>query len=106
MSKGTKKEKRTRRHRRIRAKVAGTALRPRLSVFRSSRLLHLQAIDDEARKTLFAADGADPAAVAKTLSQKAKAAHVAAMVFDRGGFAYHGRVRKVAEILREEGIKI
>lgn len=99
-------DKRIRRHKRVRAKVRGTAARPRLSVFRSSRLLHLQVIDDEAQKTLAAASSKDAAAAAKALLEKARAAGITAMVFDRGGFAYHGRVKKIADALREAGIKI
>lgn len=101
-----KREKRIRRHQRVRAKVKGTASRPRLSVFRSNRLLHLQAIDDAARRTLAAAKGPDPVAVARELAQKAKAAGITTMVFDRGGFQYHGRVQKVADAVREEGIAV
>ena len=97
---------RIRRHARVRAKVSGTAARPRLSVFRSSRLLHLQAIDDTTGKTMFASVSKDPVAAGAEVAKKALAAGVKAMVFDRGGFAYHGRVKKAADTVREKGIKI
>lgn len=101
-----KKVKRIRRHQRVRAKVAGTAERPRLSVFRSNRRVCLQAIDDGAGKTLIAASAAEAEVAAADMAKKAQAGGIKAMVFDRGGFLYHGRVKKVAEILREAGIKI
>jgi len=101
-----KREKRIRRHTRVRAKVSGTAERPRLSVFRSNRSMRLQAIDDVAQKTLFAAAAPDASAAAAALAKKAAEQGIKTMVFDRGGFLYHGRVKKVADVLRESGIKI
>ena len=110
---------RKRRHVRVRAKVAGTPQRPRLNVFRSSAHIYAQVIDDMAGHTLLAAsdleqeiveragDGATKTARAKAvgevLAERAKAAGINAVVFDRGGFLYHGRVRAVADGAREGG---
>ena len=99
--------KRKRRHVRVRAKVSGTPGRPRLNVFRSSAHIYVQVIDDEAGHTL-AGDGAPKSARAKAVGQviaaRAKAAGINTVVFDRGGFLYHGRVKAVAEGAREEGL--
>jgi len=107
---------RIRRHRRVRAKISGTASRPRLAVFKSSRHIHLQLIDDSASRTLAAAStfevkgkqalGAKAAAAGKLLAERAKKAGITTAVFDRGGFQYHGAVRGVAEAIREAGVKI
>jgi large subunit ribosomal protein L18 len=115
-----KLDARQRRHRRVRAKVRGTAQRPRLNVFRSSAHIYAQVIDDLAGHTLVAAcdleeevrsragDGATKSARAKTVGQvvaeRAKAKGIEMVVFDRGGFLYHGRVRAVAEGAREGGL--
>ncbi|MDO8581741.1 MAG: 50S ribosomal protein L18, partial [bacterium] len=112
--------KRTRRQKRIRARIQGTAARPRLSVFRSNKHLFVQLIDDEAGKTLCAVlDGKLSEAkagekvgrkvrVAHTLgvliAEKAKAKGITRVVFDRGGYAYHGRVAAVADGAREGGL--
>lgn len=111
--------KRTRRQNRIRARIQGTAARPRLSVFRSNQHLFAQCIDDEARKTLCAVSditlpkGSGDAIgrkvrVARTLgtmiAEKAKAKGITRVVFDRGGYAYHGRVAAVADGAREGGL--
>jgi large subunit ribosomal protein L18 len=108
---------RRRRHGRVRKKVQGTADRPRLAVFRSNRHITAQVIDDRARVTLVAAstyeagfDGAtgniDAAAkVGGLLADRAKAAGVEQVVFDRGGFLYHGRVAAVADAAREGGLE-
>jgi large subunit ribosomal protein L18 len=112
--------KRKRRHVRVRAKVSGTPQRPRLNVFRSSAHIYAQVIDDLAGHTLVAAsdledeiqqragEGSDKTARAKTVGQiiaeRAKAAGIDAVVFDRGGFLYHGRVKAVAEGAREGGL--
>ena len=112
----TKTEQRARIRRRIRAKVAGTAERPRLSVFRSNRYIYAQLIDDAAGRTLAAAssreDGVDGAsrvekskAVGQRLAERAKAAGVEAVVFDRGGYRYHGNVRALAEGARDGGLQ-
>ena len=106
---------------RIRRRVRGTAERPRLAVFRSDRHLHLQVIDDVEGKTLvsmstqesafkeqgFKHGATVPAASAagKMLGERAKAAGIGTVVFDRGGYAYHGRVRAVADAAREVGLE-
>ncbi len=106
---------------RVRRRVRGTAERPRLSVFRSERHLHLQVIDDIEGKTLaslstqeasfkeqgFQHGATVPAAKAagKLIGERAKAAGVAKVVFDRGGYAYHGRVRAIADAAREVGLE-
>ncbi len=112
---------RKRRHVRVRAKVAGTPQRPRLNVFRSSAHIYAQVIDDMAGHTLLSAsdleqeikdragDGANKTARAKAvgeaIAERAKAAGINAVVFDRGGFLYHGRVRAVADGAREGGLE-
>ncbi len=121
-----KQQTRERRRRRIRAKVAGTAERPRLSVFRSDRHISAQIIDDSASRTLAAAsdaaidkkelaklskEGGRKAkvavafAVGKLIAEKAKKAGVTKVVFDRGGFAYTGRVAALAEGARDNGLQ-
>ena len=108
-----KTEGRERRHNRIRAKVSGTGARPRLAVYKSNRYLHVQIIDDVAGKTLVAGStkevGGKKMDAAKKLgvelAKKAKAAGVEAVVFDRGGFRYTGRVAMLAEAAREGGLK-
>ncbi len=114
-----KKASRDRRHRRVRKKVRGTAARPRLSVFRSSKHTYAQLVDDVSGKTLVAASTreadvrggatADVDAakgVGKRIGERAKSAGVQSVVFDRGGFRYHGRVASVAEGAREAGLKL
>jgi large subunit ribosomal protein L18 len=107
------------RHRRVRKKIHGTAARPRLAVFRSNKHLSLQLIDDDAGRTLVsastaeaelrAAGGGATVAAATRLGQvvadRAKAAGVSQVVFDRGGFLYHGRVAAVAAAAREAGLE-
>ena len=116
MSVMTKRQARLRRHRRVRGKVAGTAERPRLLVFRSNRGVFAQLIDDNSGKTIAAVNwiekdlrGLDPMEQAKqvgaTIAQRAKEAGVEACVFDRGGYRYHGRVRALADGAREAGLK-
>ena len=109
----TKRAARLRRHRRVRRRVAGTAERPRLAVFRSNRQIYAQLIDDRAGRTLAAAgslaggEGDKKAAarrVGAELAQRAKAAGITAVVFDRGGYQYQGRVRALAEAAREGGL--
>jgi large subunit ribosomal protein L18 len=111
---------RKRRHVRVRAKVSGTSKRPRLNVFRSSAHIYVQVIDDIEGHTLVAAsdldedvksrlaEGAPKTERAKTvglvIAERAKAAGINSVVFDRGGFLYHGRVRAVAEGAREAGL--
>jgi large subunit ribosomal protein L18 len=117
MSVITKERRRLKRRRRVRAKVSGTAVRPRISVFRSNRGLSAQLIDDDAANTLaavnwFEADlgKLDKAERAKRagelLAERAKAAGISEAVFDRGGYQYHGHVRAFAEAIREAGITV
>ncbi|MDQ4098995.1 MAG: 50S ribosomal protein L18 [Chloroflexota bacterium] len=112
---------RQRRHKRVRAKVSGTALRPRLNVFRSSAHIYAQVIDDTRGHTLVAAsdleeavrtragDGAPKTVRARTVgevvAERAKEAGIDSVVFDRGGFLYHGRVKAVADGARESGLE-
>ncbi len=108
-----KNNKRVGRHRRIRAKVTGTAARPRLAVFRSNRYIYAQLIDDVAGKTLAAADSRKVAGatlverstnVGGDIATKAKAAGVTEVVFDRGGFRYQGTVAALADGARKGGL--
>ena len=112
----TNHQSRVRRHRRVRAKVQGTAERPRLSVFRSNRGIGAQLIDDVAGHTLAAVNwvegdlkslgSMDQATKAgELLAQRAKEAGVEQCVFDRGGYRYHGKVRALAEGAREGGLR-
>ncbi len=112
----TKVTQRARVRRRIRGKVSGTAARPRLSVFRSNKYIYAQVVDDGHGHTLAAASsreddlGGDSRtgrskAVGQRLAERAKAAGVAAVVFDRGGYRYHGNVRALAEGAREGGLQ-
>ena len=113
-------EHRRRIHRRVRQSLAGTAERPRLCVFRSTTHLYAQVIDDAAGHTIASASsndketrksvkgGGNVAAakvVGKTVAERAKAKGVAQVVFDRGGYRYHGRVKALAEAAREAGLK-
>lgn len=108
-----KHQKRTARHRRIRARVTGTAERPRLAVFRSNRYMYAQLIDDTTNTTLAAADsrtlsGANATeratALGSTIAEKANAAGITTIVFDRGGYQYHGAVAALAEAARAGGL--
>ena len=113
-----KNEARLRRHRRVRGKISGTAARPRLDVFRSAKHIYAQLIDDEAGVTLAAASTLDKdfngyggnidaaTEVGKNIAKKALAKGIEEVVFDRGGFVYHGRVKAVAEGAREGGLKL
>ncbi len=109
---------RQRRHRRVRRKISGTALRPRLSVYRSLRHVYAQLIDDEAGKTLASASslikneavplsGNIPSAaeVGRRIAAQAKQLQIEQAVFDRGGYLYHGCVKALAEAAREGGLK-
>jgi large subunit ribosomal protein L18 len=113
----TKEARRLRRRRRVRAKISGTATRPRISVFRSNRGISAQLVDDVSGHTLAAvawfepelrslgkADGCKRAG--SLLAERAKAAGVSEAVFDRGGYRYHGHVRTFAEAMREAGITV
>lgn len=108
-----KTQKRDRRHARIRAKVSGTAEKPRLSVYKSNQYLYAQLIDDGANKTLAyealnkkdgtKLDGAKK--VGARLAAKAKSLKIVSVVFDRGGFIYTGKIKALAEAAREGGLK-
>jgi large subunit ribosomal protein L18 len=108
---------RQKRHARIRLRVSGDAARPRLAVFRSLNHIYAQVIDDASGRTLAAASSlepelrsatgtksADAAAVGRLVGQRAKAAGVAQVVFDRAGFRYHGRIKSLADAAREAGL--
>ena len=117
MSQLTTREARLRRHRRVRGKVRGTAERPRLAVFRSNRGIFAQLVDDDAGKTIAAAswiglpktfkgDKSDQATeVGAALALAARKAGIKAVVFDRGGYLFHGRVKALAEGAREGGLR-
>ena len=105
------------RHRRVRTKVRGTAERPRLSVFRSNRGISAQLIDDEAGRTLVAVNWTEPdlrglgrmeqaKRVGAVVAERAREAGVETVVFDRGGYRYHGRVQALADGAREAGLKL
>ena len=113
----TKPQRRLRRRRRVRAKIRGTAERPRISVFRSNRGIFAQLIDDDSGRTLVAVNwteddlrkltGADQARRAGALlAERAQGAGVQSAVFDRGGYQYHGRVKALAEGAREAGLRL
>jgi large subunit ribosomal protein L18 len=112
----TVRKARERRHQRVRGKVSGTAERPRLVVFRSNRGIEAQLVDDLEGKTLAAASwlqlksfkgskSEQAAEVGKLLAANAKKANVETVVFDRGGYLYHGRVKALADAAREGGLK-
>jgi large subunit ribosomal protein L18 len=98
-------QKRTRRHARIRAKVFGTAERPRLCVFKSNTSLEVQLINDDLGTTIAYAKGKDATKVGADIAAKGKKAGVETVVFDRGGFIYTGKVKQLAESAREAGLK-
>jgi large subunit ribosomal protein L18 len=111
----TKPARRLKRRRRVRAKVQGTAERPRISVFRSNRGVFAQVIDDEEGRTLVAVSWTEPelralkpmdqaSRAGSVLAERARAAGVERAVFDRGGYQYHGRIRALAEAAREGGL--
>ena len=112
----TVRKARERRHKRVRGKIVGSAERPRLVVFRSNRGIEAQLVDDLEGKTIAAASWLQlkagkgsktdqAAAVGKLLAQNAKKADVETVVFDRGGYLYHGRVKALADAAREGGLK-
>ena len=113
----TKNKARLRRRRRVRAKVVGTAERPRISVFRSNRGIQAQLVDDLAGHTLAAVSWTESdlrslkpmeraAKAGEVLAERAKAAGVDAAVFDRGGYRYHGKVKAFADGVREGGLTV
>lgn len=114
----TKSESRKRRHFRVRKKISGTADRPRLSVFRSARHIYAQLVDDVQAHTIVAASTMEPTLRAKStgntdaakevgrlLAERARAAGVTTVVFDRGGFQFHGRIAALAQAARESGLE-
>jgi len=114
-----RREGRLRRHRRVRKKVHGTAARPRLAVYRSNRHLSVQLIDDDSGRTIVSASSleadfrkqqaggnvAAATAVGTLIAQRAKAAGITSVVFDRGGFLYHGRIAAIADAARAAGLE-
>jgi large subunit ribosomal protein L18 len=113
----TKNQARLKRRRRVRAKVIGTAERPRISVFRSNRGIHAQLVDDVAGRTLAAVAWTESdlrslkpmeqaGRAGELLAERAKAAGIDAAVFDRGGYRYHGRVKAFADGVREGGLTV
>jgi large subunit ribosomal protein L18 len=120
MTKMTPREARQRRHRRVRQRINGTSERPRLSVFRSLTHIYAQVIDDTAKHTLVACSTLDPEVkgqidgknksadaevVGRTLAARAKEKGITVVVFDRGGYLYHGRVKALAEAARAGGLQ-
>ncbi len=112
----TKRQQRLRRRRRVRARIVGSAERPRLSVYRSNRGVFAQLVDDAAGKTLAAVNWTEPELrklaaseqakrAGELLAERAKSAGVESCVFDRGGYKFHGRVKALAEGAREGGLK-
>lgn len=114
---GSRQDARQRRHLRVRKRVRGTADRPRLQVYRSNRYIYAQVIDDNNGVTLAAASSVEPdlrsgkldvataAKVGSLIGARAKEAGVGAVVFDRGGYKYHGRVKALADAAREAGLE-
>ncbi len=110
-----RKVNRIKRHKRVRVHVTGTKERPRLAVFRSLNHVYAQLIDDAESRTLAAASTVDlkakgngveeAAKVGKAIADKAKAAGISSVVFDRGGFLYHGRIKALADAAREAGLE-
>jgi large subunit ribosomal protein L18 len=117
MSVMTKGERRLKRRRRVRAKISGTATRPRISVFRSNQGISAQLIDDVSGRTLAAVSWFEPELrplgkserarrSGEALAERAKAAGISEAVFDRGGYRYHGHIRAFADAIREAGIAV
>jgi large subunit ribosomal protein L18 len=113
----TAEQRRLKRRRRVRAKIRGTATRPRISVFRSNRGIMAQLIDDETGRTLASVQWTEPdlrelkrtdqaSKAGQLLAERAKAAGIERAVFDRGGYQYHGRVKAFAEGVREGGVAV
>ncbi len=119
ISKGDKEAARARRHGRIRKRLSGTSERPRLNVFRSGKHIYAQVIDDTASTTIVAASTVEKSvrevvehgntvdaaiAIGKLVAERAKAKGIEAVVFDRGGYLYHGRIQALADAAREAGL--
>ena len=116
ITKQDKNQVRKKRHARVRSKITGTAERPRLNVFRSNKHLYAQLIDDTAGVTLVSAstmekdfDGTgnleSATAIGETIAKRASENNIKCVVFDRGGYLYHGRVKAIAEAARENGLE-
>ncbi len=117
MAKRTRSEMRKRRHRRVRSKISGTTDRPRLNVFRSINQIYAQLIDDSQGHSIVSASSLDPdlkadvsrvekaRLVGELLGERAKKSGVNQVVFDRGGYRYHGRVKALAEAARKAGLE-
>ena len=119
LTKHDRRAARDRRHRRVRKHVSGSTERPRLAVFRSLRHISVQLVDDSAGRTIAAASTLEKdlrgsehgptasaaAAVGRAIAERGRAAGIDAVVFDRGGYLYHGRVRALAEAAREGGLR-
>jgi large subunit ribosomal protein L18 len=117
MSNVNKNEVRLRIHKRIRARVSGSAERPRLAVYRSLKHIYAQVIDDRAGRTLVSASSNDKGAkvgggnvagakeIGRAIAERAKEKGITRVVFDRGGYLYHGRVKALAEAAREAGLE-
>jgi large subunit ribosomal protein L18 len=117
MSFAEREQARSRRHRRVRRRVQGSGVRPRLCVHRSLRHLYAQVVDDSQGRTVVAASSVEAAAgvsgcnrqtaaaVGRLIGERARAAGVTKVVFDRGGYLYHGRVQALAEAAREAGLE-
>ena len=118
VNKADKNVARLRRHRRVRGKISGTAARPRLDVFRSAKHIYVQVIDDEQGVTLASASSMDKdfnayggnveaaKKVGENIAKKCLEKGITEVVYDRGGFVYHGRVQALAEGAREAGLKL
>ena len=118
VNKADKNVARLRRHRRVRGKISGTAARPRLDVFRSAKQIYAQVIDDEQGVTLASASSMDKdfnayggnidaaKKVGEAIAKKCLEKGITEVVYDRGGFVYHGRVQALAEGAREAGLKL
>ncbi len=114
---GSRQDARSRRHSRVRKRVRGTAARPRLVVYRSNRYIYAQVIDDVDGHTLVAASSQETdlrsdslnlgtaTKVGTLVASRAKDAGISAVVFDRGGFKFHGRIKALADAAREEGLE-
>lgn len=117
MNKKNKKTQKERRHRKVRAKIQGTEERPRLCVFRSNKHIYAQIIDDEKGWTLVSASDLEvkdsrknkktdlAQKVGQLIAQKAKEKKIKTVVFDRGGFRYHGRIKTLADEARKQGLQ-
>ena len=100
-----KDQKRARRHKKIRAKISGTSTKPRLSVFKSNTALYAQLIDDSSGTTIAAAKGAKAEEVGTEVAKHALAVGITSVVFDRGGYMYTGKIKKLAEAARTGGLE-